>query len=512
MKTLMMTVLILAVVALAKAMPQTDFQSVMDMATPESQGVPSAAICRWIEVCEKELDVVHGFVIVRHGKTIAEGSWHPFDTLNRPHMLYSHSKSFTSTAIGFLIDDGKLDLDACVAELFSDKLPVEPSENLKALRVRDLLTMNVGAGATNISLTDSGGDWERRFLSGAFKTKPGTRFVYDSLATYMLSAIVRRTSGEDMMDVLRVRLFDRIGIGPVTSSASPSGISCGGWGMYMTTRDIARFGQFLLQGGAWNGEQIISREWVALATARQTWCGGVGSQAKAATSASDWTQGYGFQFWRCRHGAFRADGAYGQFTIVLPEQDAVVSVHAGQSDMQKEMNLVWEHLLPAMGDVLPENPSAVRALRERCASLALPPLSGAENPPDGVLGRNVAISVNPRGVRSVRLDRAADGLKLMFEARAGKCELPVGVGRWKTGEIRIDPEKHEALGAYIGAHPTAASAAVEKDGSLHVRIYFTDAPGRMDLFFRSTDGELSVNGRLKIMCGCEFMGRANTGG
>ncbi|MBR2837676.1 MAG: serine hydrolase [Kiritimatiellae bacterium] len=481
----------------------------MAPATPESQGVPSAAIGRWIEACEKELDSMHGFVIVRHGRTIAEGSWSPFDTLAKPHMLYSHSKSFTATAIGFLVDDGKLDLDARVVDLLPDKAPGELSENLKALRVRDLLTMN--AGADDVSgPSDPGGDWERQFLAGTFGAKPGMRFRYDSLATYMLSAIVQRTSGKDLIDFLRERLFDKIGIGPVTSSASPGGVSCGGWGMYMTTRDIARFGQFLLQGGVWNGERILSSEWVSLATSRQTWSGRAGSQAEADASASDWAQGYGFQFWRCRFGAFRADGAGGQFTIMLPAEDAVVSIHAGLANMQKELDLVWEHLLPAMGDPLPENPAAAKTLRECCASLALPPLSGTGGDvPGGVLGQTVAVSVNPRGVKSLRLDRADGGLRLAFEARAGMCELPVGLGEWKAGEIRIDPEKYENLGAYIGTHPTAASAAAEKGGAFHVRVLFTDAPGLLDLFFRPSDDGLAVDGRLDVMRGCELSGRVH---
>ncbi|MBQ3345185.1 MAG: serine hydrolase [Kiritimatiellae bacterium] len=480
----------------------------MSRATPESQGVSSVAIGRWIEACEKELDALHGFVIVRHGRVIAEGSWKPFDTLTRPHMLYSHSKSFTATAIGFLVDDGKLDLDARVLGLFPDKAPPSPSDNLKALRVRDLLTMNVGADNTNPIAADEGGDWERQFLANALEAEPGTRFRYDSLATYMLSAIVRRVSGKDVIELLRERLFDKIGIGPVASSASPGGVSCGGWGMYMTTRDLARFGQFLLQGGTWNGERLLSAEWVALATGRQTWSGAAGSRSSAAASASDWAQGYGFQFWRCRHGAFRADGAGGQFTIVMPEQDAVVSLQAGVGDMQKELDLVWEHLMPAMGGgVLPENRPAEQTLRECCESLSLPPVAGAREVPDGVLGRDIGFAVNPRGVRFARLDRADGGLTLAFEARAGMCHLPVGLGRWEPGEARIDPEGYETLGGYIGSHPTAASAAVEGDGALHVRVYFTDTPGRMDLFFRQSKEGLVVDGRLDVMRGCDLSGR-----
>ena len=278
--------------------------------------------------------------------------------------------------------------------------------------------------------------------------------------------------------------------------------------MYMTTRDMARFGQFLLQGGVWNGERLLSAEWVALATGRQTWSGRAGSRPSAEASASDWAQGYGFQFWRCRHGAFRADGAGGQFTIVMPEQDAVVSLQAGVADMQKELDLVWEHLMPAMCDgALPENRLAEQILRECCETLALPPVAGALDVPEGMLGRDVAFAVNPRGVRSARLDRADGGLRLSFEARAGACELPVGLGRWESGTVKIDPEGYEALGAYVGSHPTAASAAVEKDGALHVRVYFTDTPGRMELFFRESEEGLTVDGRLDVMRGCDISGR-----
>ena len=495
---------------MARHLPGGRNRPEMAPATPESQGVPSAAIGRWIEACEKELDSMHGFVIVRHGRVIAEGSWKPFNTLEKPHMLYSHSKSFTSTAIGFLVDDGRLDLDSRVLDIFPDKAPPSPSDNLRAMRLRDLLSMNVGSDGAMPASTDSAVDWERHFMARDVGTVPGTEFLYDSLASFMLSAAVRRTCGMDLMDFLRERLFDKIGIGSAVSSTSPDGTSCGGWGMYMTTRDMARFGQFLLQGGVWNGERLLSREWVTLATARQTWCGGTRSQAEADASASDWKQGYGFQFWRCRHGAFRADGSRGQFTIVMPEQDAVVSIHAGQSDMQKELNLVWDHLLPAMGDALPENPAAVRTLRECCAALKLPPLVGAADVPDAALGRTVSLGLNPRGVRSVRLDRADNGLKLAFEARAGVCEIPVGLGDWKTGEIRIDPEKFECLGACIGAHPTAASAALENDGALHVRVYITDAPGRLELFFRPSEDGLAVDGRLNIVRGCDLSGRLHT--
>ena len=483
----------------------------MSTATPESQGVPSAAIGRWIEACGRELDTMHGFVIVRHGRVIAEGSWKPYDTLNRPHMLYSLSKSFTSTAIGFLADDGKVDLDERVLDIFPDKAPASPGDNLKSLRVRDLLSMNAGAALAKYADRENDLDWERRFLSGDFGVKPGSEFDYDSDATYMLSCIVGRKGGRDLMSFLAERLFGKIGIGPVSSSVSPSGTPCGGWGMYMTTRDIARFGQLLLQEGVWNGERLLSQGWVRLATGRQTATGKVLSAREAAVSASDWKQGYGFQFWRCRNGAYRAAGAAGQFAIVMPEQDAVVALHAGLDGMQKELDLVWDYLLPNMGDALPEDPVSVRTLRQYCSSLAVPPPEGSGKVPDALIGKKVEFAKNLRGFKSVTLAREDGGLRLDIETPAGVSAVPVGLCEWKAGEIRVDDKKYENPGDYIGTHPAAAAAALGGDGVLHVRVLVTDAPGRIDLDFRDDGGSVSVSGKVRFMRGCDLASTRGSG-
>ena len=189
--------------------------ALMEKATPESQGVSSSAIVARIDACEREIgpdNSLHGFVIVRHGHVIAEGTWAPYDTLNKPHMLYSHSKSFTSTAIGFLVDDGKLDLDARVISFFPDKIPQNPSLNLRSMRVRDLLTMNVGASYSDAENKDPFGDWVKAFLANDIDREPGTVFKYDSSATYMLAAIAERVTGMKLMDFLKARLFDPPGM------------------------------------------------------------------------------------------------------------------------------------------------------------------------------------------------------------------------------------------------------------------------------------------------------------
>jgi len=478
----------------------------MEPASPESQGMDSQAILNWIDACEKTFDGakegrIHGFVIVRHGKTVAEGSWRPFDTLNEPHMLYSHSKSFTSSAIGFLVDEGKLDLDERIVDIFPESVPADASENLRQLRVRDLLTMNVGK---KDHLLRNGGDWVKEFLSKDFEKKPGTGFRYDSDATYMLSAIVEKRTGKKLMDFLKERMFDKIGITSAWSTTSPQGIACGGWGMNMTTRDIARFGQLYLQNGKWGDEYVLTPYWTALATMRHTWSGWKNIGVKALGEGGDWEQGYGFQFWRCRHGAYRADGAAGQYTIVVPDLDLVVSINAGLRDMGKEINLVWEHLLPGAKSAPLAEGEAFARLRKRLAALAIPPTAGSAAGLGKFLGKTYEFKTNHRGIESVRFDKDGDVIFCALKVPAGEQKIPVGVGEWKKGEMRFDTMDYEALAAYIGVHKTAASAGVGEDGTLRLRVYFTGDTGHIDVAV-TADGR--VSGEFFAMNGTKLEGK-----
>ena len=476
--------------------------ALMEPATPESQGVPSEAILKFIDGCEKTFDAgdlgaMHGFVIVRHGKVIAEGSWKPFDTLNETHMLYSHSKSFTSSAIGLLADRGKIDLDERIVDIFSNEVPAKVSENLAQLRVRDLLTMNVGK---KDHLLRDGGDWVKEFLSKDFFRKPGTGFKYDSDATYMLAAIVEKKSGMKMMDYLQKNMFDQIGITKAWTTCSPQGIPCGGWGMNMTTRELARFGQLYLNRGDWDGKRVLSSDWVSLATTRQTWSGWQNVGVKALGEGTDWEQGYGFQFWRCRHGAYRADGAGGQYTVVIPEKDMVVSAHAGLGDFPKELDLIWDNLLPVLKDApLAENPSAQKKLADRLAKLAIKPVEFAR-------ARKLttpfefSLRENSRGFKSVRFDpKDGGGCICTLVTRAGEQKFPAGTGEWQEGSIRIDTENYEGLGAYIGEHKTMASCGFVT-GGFHLKAYLTGTTGYLEFIVK--DGKLT--GQFYAMGGCRL--------
>jgi CubicO group peptidase (beta-lactamase class C family) len=334
-------------------------------ATPESQGVPSSAIRAFVEAADSDIRSMHSFMLVRNGKVIAEGWWAP-EAAETPHILWSLSKSFTSTAVGLAVAEGKLTIDDAVLSFFPEEAPAEPSDLLRAMRVRDLLTMSTGHAAEPRAKGDE--NWAKRFLSEPVVHQPGTTFLYNTPATYMQSAIVQHVTGETVVDYLTPRLFEPLGIDKPTWDQSPQGISIGGYGLYLKTEDIAKFGQLYLQKGEWNGEQLIPAEWVELATSKQ-----VENDKAPSAGNPDWRQGYGFQFWQCRHGAFRGDGKDGQFCVVMPEQNAVVVMTALTGNMQKQLDLVWEHLLPALQhDELGENPQEQAKLASALKDLTLP--------------------------------------------------------------------------------------------------------------------------------------------
>ena len=328
-------------------------------ATPESQGVSSASIAKFVQAADEKVNSMHSFMLLRHGKVIAEAWWAP-EEANKPHVLWSLSKSFTSTAVGLAVRDGKLSVQDRVMGFFPDALPEVPSDNLKSMRVLDLLTMSTGhQDEPNMRGSQ---DWIKTFFAHPVPKEPGSFFRYNTPATFMQSAIVQKVTGQTVVDYLQTRLFDPLGIEAPKWDANPQGISIGGYGLYLKTEDIAKFGQLYLQKGVWENQQLIPSDWVQLATDKQV--------SNGADAASDWNQGYGFQFWRCRHNAFRGDGKDGQFCIVLPDQDAVVVMTANTTNMQAQLSLVWEHLLAEFREKpLPEAPKDREILDGICAGL-----------------------------------------------------------------------------------------------------------------------------------------------
>lgn len=301
-----------------------------------------------VKDCSEDL---HSIMVVQHGKVLAEHFFVP-DTA---HILNSVSKTFTSTAVGFAISEGLLHLEDKIVDLFPESVPEGASDTLARITVRHLLTMNSGHGKDPTSSTrNNNGDWIRGFMEWPIEYEPGTCYCYNSLGTYVLSAAVQKVTGQKVVDYLESRLWQPLGIEKPYWLESPAGINTGGWGLYLHTEDLAKMGLCILNGGKFDGKQVIPADWVKEMSARQVSCCPAGTnevlmkERNVDPATSDWLQGYGYQMWRCRHNAFRADGANGQYIIVIPEKDAVIATTAHIGDMQEEINLIWDHILPAL--------------------------------------------------------------------------------------------------------------------------------------------------------------------
>lgn len=406
---------------------------------PEAQGVSSAALLDFLDTAEARIDALHSVMLVRHGKVVVEGWWAPY-AAEEPHQMFSLSKSFTSTAVGLALNDGKLALEDPVLKFFPDAAPGTPSANLRAMRIRDLLTMSTGHHAEDIQGFSfvSAEDPVKKFLSLPVTHKPGTLFIYSTPATFMLSAIVQKVTGQSVLEYLRPRLFAPLGIADPTWEATRQGVSIGGTGLSLRTEDIAKFGQLYLQKGKWGEQQLVPASWVATATSR--W------MSNGSNPASDWDQGYGFQFWRCRYGVIRGDGAHGQFCVIFPEHDAVLAITAGTRDLQGVLNVVWEKLLPALGaKPLSPDGAAVAKLQARVGALALKQPKAIASTP--ALARTVAdrryvFPRNPLAIEAVSLAPSADdpaAVELAVTLDGANERVVLKPGEWIKGEMRTGP-------------------------------------------------------------------------
>lgn len=365
--------------------------------SPESQGVSSSTILNFINAANASGLDWHSFMLLKHGNVIAEGWWKPFEP-SFWHTLYSLSKSFTSTAIGLLVKEGKVTVEDPVISFFKDELPGPVSGNLAAMKIHHLLTMNTGHGEDTMpKLRESKDTWTKAFLAQPVQYEPGSHFLYNTGATYMLGAIVYKTTGETLEKFLASRLFHPLDIRGYDWEKSPQGLNTAGYGLRIRTEDIARLGQLYLQKGTWEGKEILTEHWVSEATRAQT---------RSNPGDGDWSQGYGYQFWRCKPGFYRGDGAFGQFCIVMPEQDAVLAITSESWDMQKTMTTVWQHLLPGLqpAAALQENAAQQDELKKALKGLSLPVAKGTVSSPLAAKyhGKKFRLESNEYGAREVK--------------------------------------------------------------------------------------------------------------
>jgi len=464
---------------------QTD---VLSRSTPEAEGISSGAILNFIEAAEKEQpDALHSVMILRHGKIVAEGWWDPY-TPESPHLLYSLSKSFTSTAIGIAVGEGLVSLDDQIISFFPDKTPKEPSQNLSSMRIRDLLRMTTGHATDSYRrIMDHPDGWVAGFLSLPVEHKPGSIFIYNTGATYMLSAIIQKVTGQTLTDFLQPRLFEPLDIKKPFWQSDPEGINKGGTGLFATTLDIAKLGQLYLQKGNWNGQQILSESWVDEATSLQT--------SNGSNPTSDWDQGYGYQFWRCRHNLYRGDGAFGQYCIVMPEQDAVVAITSGSGDMQGIMNLVWDHLLPAMNNkALPVDDEASNSLNSRLKSLALSTVQGDMTQPlaTTISGKKYSMEENPQGIKALTFNIDREEKSIIFWTEEGEQNIPIGYKSMLKGSMTMTG---------IGQVATASSGAWINGNTYKLRIYNYETPHAVSYEITFDRDNISIDSEQNVTFG-----------
>ncbi|MFD5627615.1 serine hydrolase domain-containing protein [Streptomyces sp. NPDC127072] len=463
--------------------------------TPAEQGVDASGIHAFLDAVESAPDIEpHSLMILRHGHLVASGWWAPYAP-ERLRLLYSLSKSFTSTAAGFAAAEGLLRLDDPVISYFPEFEADITDPRSRAMLVRHVASMASGhlVDTYEAAFRLDRGEPVRGFLMTPPDRDPGTVFAYNQPATYTLAAIIQRTGGQRLTDYLRPRLLDPLGIGEIAWQQHPAGRDIGFSGLHAATDAIARLGQLYLQDGVWEGRRLLPSSWIAEATGVRV----ANADGRAEGALSDWQQGYGFQFWTSRHG-YRGDGAYGQFCLVLPEHDAVIVTTAATEQMQELLNLVWRHLLPSFGSApLPGHEDAV--LRDRLARLALRPVTapvlpsaeaeawaGAEFVPAG------GSCAQQPSLTGATVTAGEDGWSISLAEGVDRLDLRFDGSGWTTASAPV---------------PTAVSGGWTAPDTLRVDVIFLETPHRLTVTCSLSDRTLTADwhtrplrpGRLRFL-------------
>jgi CubicO group peptidase (beta-lactamase class C family) len=371
----------------------------------EDAGINEAALDDFIRELEKSPAVLRGFVLAKKDKVAARRFWAPYRG-DDPVWVYSLSKSFCSTAVGFAVAEGLFKTNDLVRSFFPEYEHLVTDENCRAMTVQDLLTMRSGHETDTTLPMIQASDWAETFFTLPVKYKPGTHFVYNSGATYMLSAIVQKRAGMTVHEYLKPRLFSPLGFGGTAWDSSPQGINTGGWGLLVSVEDIAKLGLLYLNKGAWQGRQLLPQSWVEEASTPHA------DNSITPSASSDWVRGYGYQFWRSRYG-FRGDGAFGQYCLILPECDAVLALSCETADMQGILDIVWGKLIPALT-------TATEKTAEKAAD-----------------GAEYRAEKNSAGIGSIRFNFERDRLSIRFSGVGGESKLTAGRYGWLESETKL---------------------------------------------------------------------------
>ena len=318
------------------------------------------------------------------------------------------------------------------------------------------------------ALRESNNTWVKTFLEQEVKFEPSTHFLYNTPATYMLGAILHKVTGQKLEDYLAPRLFQPLGIKGYDWETSPQGLNTAGYGLRVKTEDIAKLGQFYLQKGKWNGKQLLSESWISEATSKQT---------TSNTGDSDWSQGYGYQFWRCKPGFYRGDGAFGQFCMVMPEQDAVLAMTCESFNLQKTMNVAYETLLPAMqSGVLAENPSEANSLKSALKNLELSTPKGKTTSPlsSQYNDKDFIIEKNSYGIIESEFVFSKDACTWELLTAAGETKIKFGWENWHLNK-GTSPYLFSIAGRTPMPSKMAGTATWMNDNTLQLNLKFVEA-------------------------------------
>jgi len=434
-----------------------------ERSTPAAEGVNSRGIIRFLdEMKEKKLHM-HDMIILRHGKIILETDFAPWSGKNL-HMLFSLSKSFTSTAVGFAVQDGLMKLTDRLVDYFPEKLPARPCENMEKITVKDLLTMNTGH---QTEPRHGGDDYEATFLRSYVEHKPGTHFLYNTFGTYMLSAMLQKATGRKTLDYLREKFLDPLGMSPdIWTEESPSGVATGGYGMNVRVKDIAKMGQFYLQKGCWDGKQLLNEAWIR--DAQTPWSDNSWTRED---KEDDWAQGYGYQFWMCRpEHVFRGDGAFGQYCIICPDQDMVIAINSGVDDMGAVMKSLWRNVLSAADQDGGDDAELTERLKHTCTP-AVWEEEGLQTerpvPEQAWIGTYRLLEENAWGISEIEIREKEIRMRL----GGGDSVIPLERDVWTPVQLETGKQQDP----WGNMRQAAARAAKTGDG-LTLHLCFTGTP------------------------------------
>ena len=417
--------------------------------TPEEAGISSAVAEQLFRAVEKDVDTlgVHAMMLIRDGKVFAEGYWAPYRP-NLPHMLYSASKSIVSTAIGFAYDEGLIDLDRRLDDIFTE-LPPSSNKWARLMTVRHLLTMSTGIRFNEIgSMLDR--DWVKMFMESVPKFEPGTQFEYNSLNTYMLAAVLRRVTGQGLTEYLIPRLYEPLGITNYPWEACPMGTEKGGWGLSLCIEDLAKIAQLYLNKGEWNGRRLLSEEWIDMATSPQI-----------ATPNGEINQGYGFQIWMNANGVYQFNGAFGQYAVMFPHINAAAIIFSGSNQLFAKTSLMQalsSCLWSAADSPLPQYPEGYKRLKEYTSSLVFSPTPS-----------RIGLGTDPDQFH--RLCDTLDGREYRLGATNGSLfpqplQSVHGCYSLGTDVVRFTRQDEDTLAVTFYEHYERNTLYVKRDGSL----------------------------------------------